>query len=220
MRLAGPAAIEQMEQVLRDGAPPETRMRVQLLLREMKNTSLESARQMIQEPVIKNWFDGSVKFSFIEQDKLVGDLAGYTLEIQTPQEIGESLSGDIAQLRKVFGQDWNRIKLIPVGDRLVWMFGSDSGLLQEVVDNVATNQSPLQEMLGSNTRRDPSENRFEAHLSIPRVFNLFVAEENEHLEPTEDLTSFALRFDRLSWEGLVHLPAAEFKQLIRHYFRF
>ncbi|MHC4877142.1 MAG: hypothetical protein ACYTGL_11640 [Planctomycetota bacterium] len=59
------------------------------------------------------------------------------------------------QMRKLFGPDWNRLRLVPLDGRLIVLLGSDQTLQQRVVASVAAGDQGLQTATASSVFGSP-----------------------------------------------------------------
>lgn len=121
-------------------------------------------------------------------------------------------AGAADQLRRLFGPDWNKLRLATVGKKIIVLLGSQTELLEEAIKNAAAEKKDLPaELL---TDRLPKDRTAEFHLSLTRAQQLTAASgEIEPLEADPPLTSFSLQIAPQQVQVNLFAPYEEVKNV-------
>jgi hypothetical protein len=121
--------------------------------------------------------------------------------------------GDADQLRRLFGPDWNKLRLATVGNQVIVLFGSQTELLDEAIKNASGDARRTDDRLHS---RLPAARTAEFHLSLTRTQQLTAAA--AEIPPLEDepaLTSFGLRITPQHVQVNLFAPYDEVKNVVK-----
>ena len=209
LKLAGRDVADQLRFAAKNASSPEARMRLQGILEYLEGTSLKHSQQILRGTVLESWFNGSVQYTFAARTAVIGEYAGYELEIQPPEQSEAKTEAERTQLRSAFGDQWNRIRLVPVGDQLVLMVGSDEGLMTATLRNLEKGENPLHDKLSRTQRREGLDQTLEIAFSVPRLLELFDDGEQTPVDAGDELCSFSLKMRRNTWDGGLHVPASQ-----------
>jgi hypothetical protein len=122
--------------------------------------------------------------------------------------------GQADQLRRLFGPDWNKLRLATVGNQVVVLLGSQTALLEETIKNTAENSQPQADRLRS---RLPPGRTAEFHLSLTRAQQLTAAaaEASPPGDAPPPLTSFGVQIAPQQVRANLFAPYAEVKNVVK-----
>ena len=92
-----------------------------------------------------------------------------------------------AEIPKVFGKEWNKLRFATVGDRVVIAWGAQTGLLEKTIENVKQSKPGLADMarMKSYSNRVNTKSLLQAHVSLEQIKHLI----NEQLAPVNTTSS-------------------------------
>ena len=212
--LAGIKARPALEQAAKSGQP-ERKMRARMVLQRLDKNAAESIRRMNQGEGPFWSSSRDLKAKVQRKAGRIGDheMTLINLGFKRKDDVGKvARMTDLA--RNVFGEKWNELRLVRVGDRFVFLFGSNQKILEKTVENLASNKDPIRAFSKDKIRQQPENNQVEFHFSAKRSLKYFWTNtrrrggEEKKLDPST-LSSFGFRLDDRTWEGKLITPVSE-----------
>lgn len=187
--LIGPPALQPLEKAAAAN-DPEVRFRAQLLREQIQIAVAEEKEDLLKRDLLSRLQPQLVFFPKAERRR---DQPIDIVQLRLRGEDAEHAT----QLQRQLGPEWQKLRIATVGNRLVVLLGSNTGLLEQVMANVARqDQEPAPDPVLSPL---PDGQNVEFHLSLSRARQLFVpAEGGAEKEPPADadraaMTSFGLQ---------------------------
>ncbi len=142
LKLVGPAAIPALEKAA-DSGDPRLSSRARDVLSEVLQTQTQAKNQhTISDPFF--WTTLNPSLDFEASNRRVGAHVCHAIHISPdPSKTQFETEQATATMRQAFGDQWNQVKVVPVGDHLVLMLGSDNARLQRVVRDVEQGRGHL-----------------------------------------------------------------------------
>ncbi len=112
----------------------------------------------------------------------------------------------------LLGPDWNRVKMVTVGKRVVGLFGSDTELLREAVKNVKDEKKGLSESkaFAEHLKGQPAERKVEFHVALGAYAALL---DRKEARPTAwSSTALVVETDRV--EMRLVIPVADLREVL------
>ncbi len=169
LELIGLAARPYLKDVL-ESKDPEIRYRAQVVKAHIDRMEKESRAQLLVEIPAKLVKPSFAYFPAYERrDGRPVDVIGCKLsDEEAPAAI---------QLRKYFGDSWNKIRVARHGKQLIVLFGSNVDLFDKAVGNVVAGRPGIakSKMMAGYARRSMPRRKAEVHFSIKDVLPLAAA---------------------------------------------
>lgn len=142
LRLVGPAAIPALEKAA-DGGDPRLRSRARCVLEELEKAQAQTKQHPpITDPYF--WTALNPGLEFLESNRQIGDCVCHVIQIlPDPSKTAAETEQATTTMRQLFGDQWDQVRVVTVGDRLVLMLGSDDARLQRVVRDVEQGRDHL-----------------------------------------------------------------------------
>jgi hypothetical protein len=210
LALIGEPVVEPLKQAAHSD-DPEIAFRAQEILASFQAARESAAKTFVNEDDLWANFRPTVKIA--AEEKFAGERC-LILQIETGQENAKQAT----LLRELFGPDWNRIRMVQVGDRFVMMLGSDVERLGIAIDQVKAGLDPIAEK-AALTGRDLSHNQFQFHFSMQRIFNMMHHDRKEkQLEYRKGaLSSFGFGVHEQSWLSNLFIPADDLRTIFKSF---
>lgn len=144
LRLVGPAAIPALQKAA-DRSDPRLRSRARYILGELQKAQDQAKKHPpISDPYF--WTSINPGLEFLESNSRIDDHECHVIQLSPdPSKTAIETEQATTVLRKVFGDQWDQVKVVPVKDKLVLMLGSDEARLQRVVRDVQQGHGHLRE---------------------------------------------------------------------------
>ena len=122
---------------------PRLSSRARDVLSEVLQTQTQAKNQhTISDPFF--WTTLNPSLDFEASNRRVGAHVCHVIHISPdPSKTEFETEQATATMRQAFGDQWNQVKVVPVGDHLVLMLGSDNARLQRVVRDVEQGRGHL-----------------------------------------------------------------------------
>jgi hypothetical protein len=205
--LIGPPALKSLEAAAKN-TDPEVQFRAKLLREQIAAAVAEEKQDLLQGDLLSRLQPQLVFFPKAEQrrEKSV-DI------VQLRLKAGEA--DHAAQLSRQLGPEWSKLRIATVGQYLVVLLGSNTGLLEQTIDNLQ--RQGRQPVAPPIVSRLPNEQTAEFHLSLSRAKQLFGGDEVPQLEADEQppITSFGLQIAPQRVRMTLIAPYEEVRSVIK-----
>src|SRR5262249_43977907 len=122
---------------------------------------------------------------------------GYKVDVISVR-LGKEDAPAVSLMQKLLGPEWHRVRMVTVGKQVVTLGGSDVGLLQKAVKNVASGAAGLagdSGLAAFHKQADPAR-KFELHVALDAVDALDGKEIDASKLKVGPLSSLAVTVDR------------------------
>jgi hypothetical protein len=207
LALIGEAALPQLEKAL-TSSDPEVRRRAAEIKETIVATAVEHRKELLDKNALKHVHP---VFGFSRKGET---LDGTRVEVVRVR-LTEKDPRAAANLREIFGPDWDRIRLAIHGRQVVVLLGSNQDLLRAALTNLKEGKRGLADakpLAGATAHANP-ERRAELHLSLGAAQAFWTGADLENPKGAGPLalTSFAVTVDPDFLELDVWVPPAEAK---------
>ena len=123
-----------------------------------------------------------------------------------------------AQLRRMLGPQWNKIRLATVGNRIVVLLGSDTALMNKAIANVKKGELGIQgeTQYASFQSRANVQRKVEFHLSLARTQQLVARQVDAKEGRAASMTSFGLSIAPQHLRFDLFAPLEEVKSVMKN----
>jgi hypothetical protein len=212
LELAGEPVLPYLEKALRS-PDLETSRRAERIKREIVKAAEASRKELLSGELMRGV---KPSFAFLDKVEKVGGHEVRQIAVKLPKR-------DLAvagPLGKLFGPDWNRVRVAIVGKRIVLLVGSDLGLLKSALVNVAEDKPGLatSKLLADQEKKTDPGRKIELHASAQMVAALAAAGDLEtpaKLPAHPPLTSLALAIEPDRLQVDVWVPLEEVKVIMK-----
>jgi len=213
LEIAGKRALPALKKAIKESDSAEVRMRSTGIVKRLEQLS-STPREKVSN--LNFWANLDPELAIVKgADELFG-FPSRRIKIQLPKELTDEQKSDAnQQLRRLFGENWDRVEVIRVGDRFVIMFGYDEALLTETLENLKGGKDPVGKLAATDAPWF-QEGNLQLHVSFQRFRKLFVPKDSggfwnfgvEHPE-SNLLTSLSLSLVPDYWQMTFNIPVEE-----------
>jgi hypothetical protein len=211
LRLVGEPALPHLKKAL-TGTDLETYRRAEKLTAQIRHAADERRRDLLAGGLPKHLHPSFV-FAARPEER-----AGQRIEV-VRVKLGAKDVPAAKQLRGLLGPDWDRVRLVARGDKLVVLVGSEVRLLDQTLANLQAGKPGLAATAGpaALARQTGAARTAELHLSIERLLALTRKPDNDRTPArgAGGLTSFGLTVGAADLQADVWLPPTELGVLLR-----
>lgn len=163
LRLVGPPALPALEAAA-ESADAEVRFRARAV-REQINKVLAEEREGLAKGDLLSQLKPN--FAWFPRHEMRGGQSVDVVELRLEAED----AAYAAQLHRLLGPEWRKLRLVAVGNRVVVLFGSNTALLDTAIGNVKAGEAALQgdPRYAPFRARNAAESTAEFHLSLARL---------------------------------------------------
>lgn len=225
--LAGSAAEKHLIKAASSGEA-EVRLRARRALDEIAKHT-ETAAKKYSVDSIKFWANLRPQFSMENILAKYGSHDCYLLRIHPdPDKTENEVQIADKTMAQVFGESWDMVPMVRVGDQFVFLFGSKTELLDKAVANLKTNRDPIgSSQIIQNQKVVPGQ--LQVHFSLAQLINagFFDGMKRNPWQsrvfdvPVEvgenNLTTMTFSLDPKTWGVNLHVPIEEIELMLPVY---
>jgi hypothetical protein len=207
LSMVGKKAIDQL-QVAAKSKDLEVAFRARRLLRPYLDAARANAEKVVKDGAF--WNDISPQFQFEETSEKVLEYPCTIVRMSFPNSDEQQ-----KMMYSVFGEQWDRIRIVQVGKQFVVLVGSDIKRLERTIANVANKKDPIGARKQIADRKLIGD-QMQVHLSIAQLNNLLFHDDPDVYikEPGDDLTSLGFSFEQNRWLLNIFVPGSELKVIV------
>jgi hypothetical protein len=160
--LVGPPALPALEKAAKS-ADAEVRFRAEALQAQINTLIAEQRKDLLQGDLLSRIQPNFAHFPRAEKR------GGHDIDI-VRLRLKTNEATYAADLKRLLGPDWNKLRLAPIGKQVVVMLGSNTALFERAIANVEAGEQGLaaDARLARFRSRAPAEETIELHLSLSR----------------------------------------------------
>ena len=217
LAIAGRRAVETLKQAIKETESGEIRMRATRLVNRV-GVQKSSPRQKVDN--LNFWANLDPEFVIEKGQREMFGMPARMVRARLPGSLSDEQKGNAQRrLKQLFGDQWDQIPFVRVGDQFVAMFGYDESMLQSTVENLKEQKDPLGQLAAENAPYF-KEGNMQIHASFQRMQKMFGEDKGKgddwivgliHGYPFNDvLTSVSLSLTPNYWQTCVNIPIEEF----------
>ena len=219
--LAGKSALEALKAAENSGSA-EKRVRIKRIL---DSYAAEQKQELAQLAVEDISFWASLRPQF-RLDATSSTYEGYPSRVlhvlPDPTKNKEQVATATKAIERLFGSDWDRIRIVRVNEQYVCMFGSDEARFKKTLKQLAENQDPIAD-LAVNNRQPIRSGNIHIHASMGRIADTFYPDKNripyieKQPEPVtkDNLSTLTINLAEQHWRIGLYLPDVEILHFLR-----
>lgn len=164
--LVGRPALAALETALAS-KDPEVQFRAQAIKQQILTLAAEEREDLLKRDLLSRI---QPKFAYFPK---VENRSGRPVDV-VQMRLAIDEAPHTAELRRLLGPDWSKLRLATVGKRVVVLLGSNTALLDQAIEHVAAEKPGLQEdeRYSSFRSRTPAAQTLELHLTLSRAQEL------------------------------------------------
>lgn len=193
----------------------EVRMRASRILRRLAVKPASAAKNLSN---LNFWANYDPDIAIEKGTTSLFDQPARLLRITHPPTFTDMDSRKMSsKLKQLFGQNWNRVPVVRVGDRFVVMIGGDDKAMEQTIDNLKRSINPIKKIATSEAPYF-NEGNLQMHFSFARISETFVdgvgqftAAYIKDYEDDSKLTSVSFQLLPDYWQSTLNMPIEELR---------
>jgi hypothetical protein len=208
LRLIGEPALSHLEKAS-NSDDAEMAKRASLLKKEIGTTAAERRKALLEKKLPL-----SIRPTFTYVPK-AERRAGYAVDVVNVK-LNQTEALDAKRLKQLLGPEWDKLRVAVHGKHVVFLLGSEVGLLDATLNNLKDDKAGLAGLKALETfrkRGDPGR-AVELHVAAQKIMALTTVPGQGQAQPKQpgpELTSFALSVDEDKIRLDVFIPSPEFR---------
>lgn len=208
LELAGEPILPYLEKAIKS-MDLETSRRAERIKREIVKAAEASRKELLSGELTRGL---KPSFAFLDKVEKVGGHEVRQIAVKLPKR-DLAVAGPLA---KLFGPEWNRVRVAVIGKRIVLLVGSDLGLFKTALVNLAEDKPGLagSKVVADQAKKTDPGRKIELHASAQMVAMLATAGDLEapaKLAANPPLTSLALSIESDRLQVDIWVPIEEVK---------
>jgi hypothetical protein len=209
--LIGEPALPHLEKTIQSSTDAEIRHRSRDLRDQIQQSAAERRKELLRTDLPLR-IHPSLAYSPRAEKRTGQDVDILSIQLPKKDEVIAE------QLKELFGPEWDRLRIAPVGKQVVVLIGSDLKLLDAAVRNLKEGKPGLagSPLLADFNKQAAAGRKTELHLAVQQALALTTAPGvNPTLpaKPAPAVTSLSVTVDTDRIQADLWLPEAEFKTL-------
>jgi hypothetical protein len=213
LRLIGEPALSRLEKASQS-ADAEVARRASLLKKEIGTTAAERRKALLEK---KLPLSIRPTFTYVPRAET---RAGHAVDVVNVK-LNKTEAVDAKQLQQLLGPEWDKLRVAVHGKHVVFLLGSEVGLLDATLNNLKDNKDGLAatKLLDTFKKRGDPGRAVELHVAAQKILALTKIPGQFEAAPKKvvpALTSFALSVDEDKIRLDIFIPSPEFRALSRN----
>jgi hypothetical protein len=219
LAIAARRAVPALKKAIEETESAEVRMRATRLINRVGRKKTSPARKASN---LNFWANLDPEFAIEKGQREMYGVPARLVRIRLPKTLSDGQQRNARlRLSQLFGDQWDQVPVVRVGNQFVAMFGYDESMLESTVENLKQQKDPLGQLAVGKAPYF-KEGNLQVHASFQRLRKMFVDEEKEgfltgfaHKYDLKDvLTSLSLSLSRDYWQCSFNMPIEDFRPAI------